>query len=172
MLVMRRALHTFPDPILHKIAKPVEVVDDEIRTLLDDMVQTMYAEDGVGLAAPQIGVSLRVVVIDISGSEEGAPGLLKIVNPEILSREGEVEWDEGCLSVPEFRMVMNRSKKLHVKFLDENGRPQELHADGLLAIAFQQEIDHLDGKLIIDCASHLKQDIYLKKIKKAESPRR
>lgn len=169
---MRRELRTFPDPILHKIAKPVDVVDDEIRILLDDMVQTMYAEDGVGLAAPQIGVSVRAAVIDISGNGEDSPGLLKIINPEILSREGEIEWDEGCLSVPEFRMVMKRSKKLHVRYLDENGKSHEVHAEGLLAIAFQQEIDHLDGKLIIDSASHLKQDIYLKKIRKAEKPRR
>lgn len=166
---MKRELVKFPDPILHEKAKPVEMVDDEIRALLDDMTETMYAEDGVGLAAPQIGVGLRLAVIDISGAEtdEGL-GLIKIINPEIVSREGEIEWEEGCLSVPEFRQVMKRSRKLLVKFLDENGNEREIAAEGLLAVAFQQEIDHLDGKLILDSASHLKQDMYKKKLKRSE----
>lgn len=166
---MRRPLRVFPDPILHQVAKPVERVDDEISALLADMADTMYAEDGVGLAAPQIGVSLRAAVIDISGTAEGeGTKLLKIVNPEIVSREGEVDWDEGCLSVPEFRATMKRAKRLRVRYLDEEGKRQEIDADGLLAIAFQQEIDHLDGRLIIDSASRLKQDLYLKKIAKAQ----
>lgn len=166
---MRRELRTYPDPILHRVAKPVEKVDDEIRTLLEDMAETMYAEDGVGLAAPQIGVSLRLAVIDISGTDEGkGTGLLKLVNPEIISREGEIEWEEGCLSVPEFRRTMKRSRVLRIRYIDERGEPQEITASGLLAVAVQQELDHLDGKLIIDEASRLKQDLYVKKLRKAQ----
>ena len=166
---MRRTIVQFPDPILHKIADPVEKVDDEIRGILGDMVETMYAEDGVGIAAPQIGVSLRLVAVDVSGAVEGEhPGLLKMVNPEIVARDGEIEYEEGCLSVPEFRRKMKRAAHLTVRYLDETGAPQELEATGLLAIAIQQELDHIDGVLIIDSASHLKQDLYLKKRKKME----
>lgn len=165
---MIRPLVTIPDPILRKVAKPIPRVDDEVRALLEDMAETMYAEDGVGLAAPQIGVSLRAAVIDIGSAGENSPGLLKIVNPEIISRDGEIEWDEGCLSVPEFRMKMKRSARLKVRYLDENGKQREIDAEGLLAVAFQQEIDHLDGKLILDSASRLKQELYLKKLKKSE----
>ena len=166
---MRRPIVQFPDPILHKVADPVEKVDDEIRGILQDMVETMYAEDGVGIAAPQIGVSLRLVAVDVSGAIEGDhPGLLRMVNPEIVAREGEIEYEEGCLSVPEFRRKMTRAARLTVRYLDENGATQELDADGLLAIAIQQELDHIDGILIIDGASRLKQDLYLKKRKKLE----
>lgn len=164
---MRRPLVFFPSPILHQTAKPIASVDDGVRALLNDMVDTMYAEDGVGLAAPQIGVGLRAVVIDLTGAlDENHPGLLKMVNPEIVQREGEIAWEEGCLSVPDFRRVMKRAKVLTVRFLDEDGTPRELHAQGLLAIAVQQEIDHLDGKLIIDDASRIRQDLYLKKRKR------
>ena len=166
---MRRPIVQFPDPILHKVADPVEKVDDGIRGILQDMVDTMYAEDGVGIAAPQIGVSLRLVAVDVSGAvEDDHPGLLRMVNPEIVAREGEIEWEEGCLSVPEFRRKMTRTARLTVRYLDENGAPQELDAAGLLAIAIQQELDHIDGILIIDGASRLKQDLYLKKRKKLE----
>lgn len=169
MAVMKRPLVQFPDPSLHEIAKPVQDINDEIRSILNDMAETMYAEDGVGLAAPQIGVSLRMAVIDVSGAvEEDGPGLLKLINPEITSREGEVDYEEGCLSVPDFRRKMKRAKRLTVRFKDEEGKEQSLDADGLLAIAVQQELDHLDGILIIDGASHLKQDLYLKRRKKAE----
>lgn len=166
---MRRTIVQFPDPLLHKVAPPVEKVDDEIRGILNDMVDTMYAEDGVGIAAPQIGVLLRLIAIDISGSvEEEHPGLLKMVNPEIVAREGEIEYEEGCLSVPEFRKKMTRAEKLTVRYLDETGAARELEAEGLLAIVVQQEVDHIDGILIIDSASHLKQDLYLRKRKKLE----
>ena len=166
---MRRPIVKFPDPILHEVAKPVEEVTDEIRLILDDLVATMYAEDGVGIAAPQIGVSLRLVAIDVSGAVEGEQhGLIKLVNPEITKREGEIEYEEGCLSVPDFRRKMKRSAKLTVRFLDERGKGREIEAEGLLAIAVQQELDHLNGILIIDGASRLKQDLYLKKRKKLE----
>lgn len=166
---MKRKIITFPNPILTIPAKPVGKVDDNIRKLLDDMAETMYAEDGVGIAAPQVGVSLRVAVIDLTDTAgDTGLGRINLVNPEIVSREGEIEWDEGCLSVPDFRMMMKRSRKLRVKFLDENGKKRELDAEGLFAVAVQQELDHLDGKLIIHSASPIKQDIYLKKKKKAE----
>lgn len=169
---MRKELVKYPSPILRQIAKPVKKIDDSIREILSDMVDTMYAEDGVGIAAPQIGVPLRLVAIDLAGAvENNEPGLLKIVNPEIIQREGEIEWEEGCLSVPDMRVKMKRSQKLTARFLDENGEHHEIKVQGLLAIAFQQEIDHLDGKLIIDSVSRLKQEIYLKKIKKAAQER-
>lgn len=168
-----REVVTFPAPVLHRKAEPVEEINDEVREILDDMLETMYAANGIGLAAPQIGVSLRMAVIDTSepvpGREDETDTVIKFVNPEIVSREGEVDFEEGCLSVPGFTQVMKRSKKLTVQFMDENGKGQTIKADGLLAIAFQQEIDHLDGKLIIDEISALKQDIYLSKRKKAEA---
>lgn len=169
---MRRKLVTYPNPILHQPAKSVERVDDAVRRLLAEMVETMYAEDGVGLAAPQVGEGVRLAVIDLSGStDEPHPGLLQMVNPEILAREGEVEWEEGCLSVPGFRLKMKRARKVKVRFLDEKGVQREFEAEGLLAIAIQQELDHLDGRLILDCASHLKQDLYLRKRRKEMAAR-
>lgn len=163
---MKREIVTYPDPVLITPARPVSKVDDGIRELLADMAETMYAADGIGIAAPQVGVGLRVAVIDLTD----APGDIKLgrinmINPEIVSRDGEIEWDEGCLSVPDFRMVMKRSAKLTVRFLDENGKKREIEANGLFAVAIQQEIDHLDGKLIIHSASPLKQDLYLKRLK-------
>lgn len=160
---MKRDIVTYPDPILHKVASPVSEVDAKVRALLDDMAETMYAADGVGIAAPQIGVGLRVAVIDIG---DKGPGILKMINPEIISRDGEIEWDEGCLSVPEFRAVVKRSRRLTLHYLDENGLPRELEAEGLLAVAIQQEMDHLNGRLIIDSVSRLKQDMYFNKRKK------
>ncbi len=167
-----REVVTFPAPILHQKAKPVKAVDDEIRLLLDDMLETMYAVGGVGLAAPQIGIGMRLAVIDtgepVPGRDDPDDTVLKLVNPEIVEREGEIDFEEGCLSVPEFTQVMKRSRKLRVQYLDENGKAQEVEAEGLLAVAFQQEIDHLDGKLIIDEISTLKQDMYLQKRRRAE----
>jgi len=162
----------FPAPILHQKAKKVEKVDDRIRKLLDDMAETMYAVDGVGLAAPQVNVSLQLAVVDVGqpvpGREEGAPTLIKLVNPKIIYREGEVDWEEGCLSVPGFVQIMKRSRKVRVEYRDENGDKQSIEGEGLLAVAFQQELDHLDGKLIIDEISPIKQDMYLSKLRKAE----
>jgi peptide deformylase len=143
-------------------------VDDYTRALLGDMVETMYAHDGVGLAAPQIGESLRAIIVDASGADPEGPGLLKMVNPEIVSQEGEIEFEEGCLSVPDLRVTMKRSAKIRARYLDENGKEQEIDAEGLLAVAIQHEIDHLDGRLIIDNVSRLKRDMYTRKRKKAE----
>jgi peptide deformylase len=166
---MIRKIVKYPSPVLQRRSEPVEKVTDEIRGLLDDMAETMYAFDGVGLAAPQVGESVRAIVLDVSGgaTTEGE-GLMKIINPEIFSLEGEIEYEEGCLSVPDMRVTMKRAARIRVRYIDEKGNVNELDADGLLAVAIQHEIDHLDGKLIIDCASRLKRDMYLKKRKKEE----
>ena len=127
----------------------------------------MYADGGVGLAAPQVAISLRILVMDVDPDIEGdGVGLLKMVNPKITSRDGEIEFEEGCLSVPDFRIKVERSRKIVVEFLDENGQENTLALEGLPAIAVQHEMDHLDGKLIIDRASRIKQDLYLRKIRK------
>jgi len=165
---MIRKIITYPNPLLAKRSDEVDSVNDYTRALLGDMVETMYAHDGVGLAAPQIGENLRAIVIDASGADPEGPGLIKMVNPEIVSQEGEVEFEEGCLSVPDLRVTMKRSAKVHARYLDENGKRQEIDAEGLLAVAIQHEIDHLDGRLIIDNVSRIKRDIYTRKRKKAE----
>ena len=167
-----REVVTYPASVLRQRAKPVEEVNDEIRQLLDDMLETMYAVNGVGLAAPQIGVGLRLAVIDagepVPGRDDPEDTAIKVVNPEIVEREGEIDFEEGCLSVPDFTYMMKRSRKVRVTFLDEDGAKKEIEAEGLLAVVFQQEIDHLDGRLIIDELSPLKQDMYLQKLRKAQ----
>jgi peptide deformylase len=164
---MIRKIITYPDPLLTQVAKSVIHITDEIRTLLNDMAETMYAGEGVGLAAPQVAVGLRAIVIDVDvEAGEKGPGLLKMVNPEIVAGDGEIEWEEGCLSVPDFRIKIKRKGHLRVKYLTENGEEIFLECEGLLAVAVQHEIDHLDGKLIIDDASRLKRDLYRRKLRK------
>ena len=165
---MIRKIITYPNPLLAKRSDEVGFVDDHIRALLGDMAETMYSHDGVGLAAPQIGENIRAIIIDASGADPEGPGLLKMVNPEIVSGEGEIEFEEGCLSVPDLRVSMKRSARVIARYLDENGEQQEIEAEGLLAVAIQHEIDHLDGVLIIDNVSRIKRDIYVRKRKKAE----
>lgn len=148
---------TYPDPILHKKAKAVERVTPEVTRLMDDMAQTMYVDSGVGLAASQVGVSLRVIVVDVGLNE-----LIQLANPEIVSASGTIEWEEGCLSVPEFRLKVERHAKIVVKGLDKKNKHVEFLAEGLFAVAFQHEIDHLDGKLLIDRVSKKEQNKYLK----------
>jgi peptide deformylase len=162
--MMTRKIVTYPNPILRQKAKPVKSVDAEIKALVADMVEIMYANDGVGLAAPQVGVGLRVIVVDV-GKEDG-PGLMKLINPEILSREGEIEWEEGCLSVPDFRVKIMRAAKISVSYLDEDGDKKSIICEGLPAIAVQHEVDHLDGNLIIDYTSRLKREVYTRKAEK------
>lgn len=166
-------LHKFPySPILTRRAKPVKEVNDEIRKLLDDMDDTMRANDGAGIAAPQVGVSLRVAIVDvekiITEPVEGYEqiGRFEMINPEIIDQQGELDYDEGCLSVPGFWTIMKRKRMLTVKYLDRKGKEKILKAEGVLAVAIQQEMDHLNGKLIIDSASSLKRGIYLQEIKK------
>ena len=154
---------TYPDPVLKKKAKPVEMINVRIKNLVEDMLETMYAAPGIGLAAPQVGESLRVITVDVTRKEEG---LIVLINPEIISGEGECTEEEGCLSVPDLKAIVQRKEKVLVKGLDLEGRKIQIPAEGLLAIAFQHEIDHLDGILIIDRVSRLKRDIFKKKLSK------
>jgi len=163
-MAIRRILH-YPEAVLKQVSVPVTEIDDEIRALAADMAETMYAAPGVGLAAPQVGVSRRLVVLDCAPKEE-PPQLVIAVNPEIASREGEAFEEEGCLSVPGYYARVGRSARVTVRFLDLEGRERQMEADGLWAIAFQHEIDHLDGILFVDHLSPLKRSMFRKKYKK------
>ncbi len=153
----------FPDSRLRAKARPVSEVDDDVRRLIDDMFETMYAAPGIGLAAIQVNVHKRVVVIDVS-REQNEPRVF--INPEILERDGEEEMDEGCLSVPGIYERVKRAERIRVRALDRDGQPFELEADGLLAVCVQHEIDHLDGKLFVDYLSQLKRNRIRKKLEK------
>ena len=163
-MAIRKILH-YPDPRLRRQALPVDTVDDETRTLIDDMAETMYQAPGMGLAAPQIDVSKRVLVLDIS---EARNDLRVFVNPELLTQEGEQTMEEGCLSVPGVYEEVTRAEKVTVRTLGGDGKPFELEADGLLATCVQHEIDHLDGKLFVDYLSRLKQQRVRKKLEKQQ----
>lgn len=153
----------YPDERLHKIAAPVRQFDNRLQQLIDDMAETMYAAPGIGLAATQIDVHLRLVVIDTS---EDKNALMVLINPEILSAEGETTYEEGCLSVPGIYEEVKRAEKVKVKALDREGKPFELETDGLLAICIQHEIDHLNGKVFIERLSRLKLTRITLKLKK------
>ena len=154
----------YPDQRLHKKAKPVEKVDDRIKQLVDDMSETMYQAPGIGLAAPQVNVLERIIVVDISESKDS---LLAMVNPEIISSNGLAEHEEGCLSVPGVYAQVQRHENIRVRAQDREGEVFELDADGLLGICIQHEIDHLDGRVFVDYLSHLKQGRIRKKMQKA-----
>ncbi len=157
---------TLPDPILRKVSEPVERVDEELRQLMDDMLETMYAAPGVGLAAVQVGVPRRLVVLDVSKDEEQA-GPFFMTNPEIVALGPETRLhEEGCLSIPEVLVEIERATSVTVRYLDRLGEFTELTAEGLLATAIQHEINHLNGKLIIDFLSPLKRDMLVRKFKK------
>ena len=157
----------YPDQRLHKKAKPVEKVDDRIKQLVDDMSETMYQAPGIGLAAPQVNVLERIIVVDISESKDS---LLVMVNPEIVSSNGLAEHEEGCLSVPGVYAQVQRHENIRVRAQDREGEVFELDADGLLGICIQHEIDHLDGRVFVDYLSHLKQGRIRKKMQKALRP--
>jgi len=158
---------TAPDPKLKKISKPVDKVDGEIRKLMDDMMETMYAAPGIGLAAPQVGVLKRVLVIDIDREGEKT-GPLKMANPEIVDVSDEdATYEEGCLSVPEHYAEVERPAKVTVRYLDHDNEVRTIKAEGLLATCIQHEMDHLDGILFIDRISALKRNIILRKLVKA-----
>jgi peptide deformylase len=158
---------TAPDPRLKKKSLPVEAVDDGVRQLMDDMLETMYDAPGIGLAAPQIGVLKRVIVLDIE-REDTKTGPLFMANPEIIDASDEdVSYEEGCLSVPEHYSDVVRPAKVTVRYLDRDNKVQELAAEGLLATCLQHEIDHLDGILFIDHISALKRNMILRKLLKA-----
>lgn len=143
----------FPDPRLHTRAQPVKAVDDSVRQLVRDMAETMYEAPGIGLAATQVNVHLRVVVIDVS---EDRSDLRVLINPEILERDGEQVCEEGCLSVPGIYEKVTRAEHVRVRALDETGEVREFEADGLLAVCVQHEIDHLDGRVFVEYLSSLK----------------
>jgi peptide deformylase len=156
-----------PDPRLKVTAAPVEAVDDEVRRLMDDMLETMHAAPGIGLAAPQVGVAKRVLVLDVAGDDEGL-NPLKVANPEILWASDETRVDEeGCLSVPDHYAEVTRAAKVTVRYLDYDNEIREIEAEGTLATCLQHEMDHLDGTLFIDHLSLLKRGIILRKLKKA-----
>jgi len=156
----------YPDPRLHKVAKPVQVVDDRIRQLVRDMAETMYAAPGVGLAATQVDVHERVVVIDVS---EDADQLLVLINPEILWQSDEQQvYEEGCLSVPGVYDEVRRAERIRVRALNEQGQAFEFDAEGLLAVCVQHELDHLVGKVFVEYLSPLKQNRIKTRIRKQE----
>jgi peptide deformylase len=152
------------DPVLRQLAAPEPAVDDEVRRLIDEMLETMYDAEGVGLAAPQIGLSRRIIVIDV---HEGAVPAFGMVNPVIVERSEEAErGEEGCLSIPGLKEIVERSARVVVEGLDRDGNPRRIEATGLLARALQHEIDHLDGILFLDRVSPLKRQMLLKRWQK------
>jgi peptide deformylase len=162
---MIRPILRYGDAMLHQPARLVDAVTPEIQRVIDDMIETMYAAPGVGLAAPQIGVPLRIFVVDVSvGRDPG--GLMVMVNPEFIVREGTQFEEEGCLSVPGFNATVMRPTRVVVKSLDRNGDEQTHEGAGMLARAFQHEMDHLDGRLFLDHLRGIKRDLIVKKIRK------
>lgn len=155
----------YPDPRLSKVARPVSNVTDATVQLISDMLETMYAAPGVGLAATQVGVLQRIVVLDVD-HENPRTNVYKLVNPFITHSEGQLVWEEGCLSVVDFTAEVRRAEHVQVVALDEHGKERTIEAEGLLAVALQHEIDHLDGKLFIDRISRLKRDLYTRRRKK------
>jgi peptide deformylase len=155
-----------PDPVLKAKAKPIAAVDDSIRRLMDDMLETMYAAPGIGLAANQVGVLKRVLVLDVA-REDDPPQPMGMANPEVVWASEEMSvYNEGCLSLPEHYADITRPKEVRVRYLDRDGKRQEIAADGLLATCIQHEIDHLDGVLFVDHLSALKRNMILKKLVK------
>ena len=163
-MALLEILH-FPDPRLRNLARPVTEVDDAVRQLVDDMFETMYAAPGIGLAAIQVNVAKRIVVIDIS---EDKTQPLCLINPEIIEKHGVEEMEEGCLSVPGVYDVVQRAERIRVRALDREGQVFETETDGLLAVCIQHEIDHLDGKLFVDYLSQLKRTRIRKKLEKEQ----
>lgn len=154
---MIRPILAYPDKRLRTPGVEVTDFDDQLRSLIDDMAETMYAAPGVGLAAPQIGVSKRLFIVDVATDEDEPSDLRVFINPEIVDTDGETTFNEGCLSFPGIREDIDRAARVKVRALDPDGKPFELEADGLLAVAIQHENDHLDGKLMIDHLSILRR---------------
>jgi len=155
----------YPDPRLHTVAKPVAAVDDRIRTLVRDLAETMYGAPGIGLAATQVDVHLRVIVIDVSETRDQ---LTVLINPELLMAEGLQECEEGCLSVPGVYEIVRRAQKVKVRALGLDGKPYEFEAEGLLALCIQHEMDHLEGKVFVEYLSRLKQTRIRAKLQKQQ----
>ncbi|WP_031385514.1 peptide deformylase [Desulfonatronum thiodismutans] len=162
---MIRPVLTYPDPILAKTAAEIETVTPEICQLAEDMLETMYHKEGLGLAAPQVGESCRLIVVDTTGPERREEPLV-FVNPRIVETQGRVESSEGCLSVMNYRSKVQRAERVRLQALNLEGQPVEMEVDGMLAICLQHELDHLDGVLFIDKISRLKRSLYEQKLKK------
>ena len=167
-MALREVLQ-FPDPRLKRVSEPIEKITDEIRALAQDMLEVMYDEPGIGLAAPQVGEAVRLIVMDTDWKDEEGAGErrpLVLVNPEIVAREGSLIWTEACLSVPDFSAEVERAARVTVRGLDLEGREVVEEAEELRAVCFQHELDHLDGVLFIDRISRLKRSLYVSKRKK------
>ena len=156
---------TVPDPRLREVSKPVEKIDDRVRGILKDMAETMYDAPGIGLAAPQVGVLERMIVVDIGDKDEDIPGrLYQLINPEVVDSSGTMEFEEGCLSIPGIREKVVRPSHVKVTALDQNNSPVEIVADGILAICLQHEIDHLNGILFPDRLSRVRKELIKSKL--------
>ncbi len=156
----------YPDPILKKKSEPVREITQEIQRLIDEMAETMYAAPGVGLAAPQVGRSIRVIVIDVNSKEEQKRDLISIINPEIIERSGDIAWEEGCLSIPDYSADVKRAERVVVRGLDRDGKEKVIVGEELLSIVLQHEIDHLDGMLFIDRLGPIKRDLVKRRLRK------
>lgn len=157
-----REIRKYPDKVLNEKTESVKEFDSELQKLIDDMIETMYAAPGIGLAANQVGISKQVAVIDVGGSESKG-SLIVLVNPEVIEKEGEINSEEGCLSLPEYTTVLKRAEKVKVKALDRDGNPFEVEGTELLARALQHEIDHLNGLLLIDRIGRIKREFFKKR---------
>lgn len=156
----------YPDPVLRQTAEKITAFDQDLAKLAEDMAETMYDAPGVGLAAPQIGQSIKLIVVDTTPNKEGERQYLALVNPEIVAHEGTQIDEEGCLSIPELTSTVERFKKITVSFQDLEGQPRELSTENRFAVVLQHEIDHLNGILFLDHLSPLKRALYKKKVKK------
>lgn len=158
-------IHKFPDEVLKQAARPVENIDGSLDSFIESMVQTMYAAAGVGLAAPQVGQSQRIVVLDIDHENPGKK-LVKLINPRIAESEGSIVWEEGCLSVIDYSAEVKRARRVLVRAYTPDQKEIEVEGEELLAVALQHEIDHLDGKLFIDRISRIKRELYRRRLQK------
>ncbi|MDA8170888.1 MAG: peptide deformylase [Nitrospiraceae bacterium] len=156
-------IRTYPDPVLRGKAKEVTNIDGALQRLIDNMIETMYAAPGVGLAANQVGILQQILVIDINPRQQTEYPLIALLNPRVVTAEGSAEGEEGCLSLPGFNAVVERAERVFVKGVDREGKETEIEATGLLAVALQHEIDHLRGRTILDKASPLKRSLYKKR---------
>jgi len=168
MPIMR--IRTYPDPVLKGPSESVQAVNEQVRRLLDDMAETMYLNNGIGLAAPQVGEKLRLIVLNVQRGETGDT-LLKLINPRIVESQGKTKSEEGCLSLPDLLVEVERAEAVTVEALLPDGKETRIEAEGLLGICIQHEIDHLDGVLLVDRLSSLRRSLYQKKrLKEASKP--
>ena len=157
----------YPHSALRRRSSPVLEFNEEVRKLAHDMIETMYSGAGIGLAAPQVGINIRLVVVDVEQTEKGKQGKPHIIfNPEMISFDGEIEWVEGCLSLPGLNVKQMRKNNITISYQDESGKKHKLKASGLFAVAIQHEMDHLDGRLLVDYISEIQEEMYLKELKK------